>query len=117
MYEYLANVARIIDGDTIDFDIDLGFTTWKHTERIRLYGIDAPEVKKYKGVTDEEKQRGLDLKARLEELMPLGSPVVLRTVKDNKGKYGRYLGIVTLPSGIILNDWLTSEGLVEEKYY
>jgi micrococcal nuclease len=117
MYEYRAKVVRVIDGDTIDFDIDLGFSTWQHTERVRLYGIDAPEVKKYRGVTDEEKALGLALKARLEILMPVDSYVTLRTVRDTKGKFGRYLGIVTLANGVNLNDWLVAEGLVEAKIY
>ena len=117
MYTYRAQVVRVIDGDTIDFDIDLGFSTWVHKQRIRLYGIDAPEVKKYKGVTDEEKARGLALKATLEQMLHPGKLVTLETHADKKGKFGRYLGVVILESGINLNDWLVEEGLVEVNFY
>ena len=43
MYEYRCKVVRVIDGDTVDVDIDLGFGVWLHKERVRLYGIDTPE--------------------------------------------------------------------------
>ena len=56
MYEYNAKILRIVDGDTIDVDIDLGFGVWIHKERIRLEGIDTPESR----TRDlEEKARGL----------------------------------------------------------
>ena len=44
MYQYNANIRKVVDGDTIEIDIDLGLSTWVHSERIRLYGIDTPEV-------------------------------------------------------------------------
>ena len=43
MYEYRVNILRVVDGDTVDVDIDLGFGVWMHKERVRLYGIDTPE--------------------------------------------------------------------------
>ena len=43
MYEYSCKILRVVDGDTVDVDIDLGFGVWMHKERIRLYGIDTPE--------------------------------------------------------------------------
>jgi len=43
MYEYSCKIVRVIDGDSIILDIDLGFGLWIHGERIRLYGIDTPE--------------------------------------------------------------------------
>ena len=43
MYEYKCKIVKVIDGDTVDVDIDLGFGVWLHKERIRLYGIDTPE--------------------------------------------------------------------------
>ena len=45
MYEYKATIVRVVDGDTVDVDIDLGFDTWLHNQRIRLYGIDTPECR------------------------------------------------------------------------
>lgn len=117
MHTYRAQVVRVLDGDTIDFDIDLGFSMWIHKERVRLYGIDAPEIKKYRGVTDEEKALGLALKATLELMLPVGAFVTLETHADKKGKFGRYLGVVVLEDGTHLNDWLVEEGLVEVNYY
>ena len=43
MYEYKAKVLRVVDGDTVDVDIDLGFGVWMHKERVRMMGIDTPE--------------------------------------------------------------------------
>ena len=43
MYEYRCKIVRVVDGDTVDVDIDLGFGIWMHKERVRLYGIDTPE--------------------------------------------------------------------------
>ena len=43
MYEYRVKILRVVDGDTVDVDIDLGFGVWMHKERVRLYGIDTPE--------------------------------------------------------------------------
>ena len=45
MHEYKVNVLRVVDGDTVDVDIDLGFSTWLKKQRIRLYGIDTPETR------------------------------------------------------------------------
>ena len=43
MYEYRAKILRVVDGDTVDVDIDLGFGVWMHKERVRMMGIDTPE--------------------------------------------------------------------------
>ena len=56
MYEYNCKIVRVVDGDTVDVDIDLGFDTWKCGERIRLYGIDTPECRTRDA---EEKAAGL----------------------------------------------------------
>ena len=56
MYEYNCTIRRVVDGDTVDVDIDLGFGIWVHNERVRLYGIDTPESR----TRDlEEKKAGL----------------------------------------------------------
>ena len=87
MHEYHCVITKIIDGDTIDVDIDLGFDCWLHRQRIRLYGIDTPESR----TRDlEEKKYGLAAKAFVEKFIPLGSTALLKT--KEKGKYGRYLG-------------------------
>lgn len=92
MYEYKAKVLKVIDGDTVDVDIDLGFGIWMMDERVRLMGIDTPESRTRDKV---EKKFGLASKARLKQL--LAGTIVLKTQinkdgEDMKGKFGRILG-------------------------
>ena len=89
MYQYKATLIKVVDGDTVDALIDCGFSTFKK-ERIRLYGIDAPESR----TRDKaEKKRGLAAKARLKELLREGkNEFIVETSIDKKGKYGRLLG-------------------------
>ena len=87
MYQYRINIHRIIDGDTVDVDIDLGFGVWLKKQRIRLYGIDTPESR----TRDlDEKRYGLMAKKFLTEQIKDGA--ILKTRLDKKGKYGRILG-------------------------
>jgi micrococcal nuclease len=89
MYEYRCTVVKIIDGDTVDVDIDLGFGVWLKKERIRLHGIDTPESR----TRDlEEKKYGLAAKEFLTGMLNDKSGVVLKTHKDAEGKFGRILG-------------------------
>ena len=89
MYEYKAKVTRVVDGDTVDALIDCGFSVFRK-ERIRLYGINAPESRTR---DKEEKKRGLAAKARLKELVKQGkNQVIVQTQIDKKGKFGRLLG-------------------------
>ena len=92
MYEYKAKVHRIIDGDTVDVTIDLGFEMTTK-QRIRLYGIDTPEPR----TRDlKEKARGKAAKARLLDLVTgCRRQIVVRTL--TKGKYGRILGKLLHP--------------------
>jgi micrococcal nuclease len=93
-YFYPATVDKIVDGDTFDVTLDLGFKIYRK-ERLRLYGIDAYEVKKYKGVTDEEKAKGIEARDRLQEALPVGTKIFVETFKGkDTGKYGRYLAMV-----------------------
>ena len=94
MYEYNAKILRIVDGDTIDVDIDLGFGVWIHKERVRLEGIDTPESR----TKDlEEKKLGLLSKEYVRGLLPVGSIVKLVCKSyDSKGKFGRILGDIEL---------------------
>ena len=92
MYEYKCTIVRVIDGDTVDVDIDLGFGIIMADERVRIMGIDTPESRTSDKV---EKLFGKAAKARLQEL--LGETSVLRTQinkngEDMKGKFGRILG-------------------------
>ena len=86
-YVFQATVLKIIDGDTIDVDVDLGWNISVTNQRIRLYAVDCPESR----TRDlEEKKYGLAAKAFVQEFLPIGSQVLLRT--HEKGKYGLYLG-------------------------
>ena len=89
MYEYRVANIRVVDGDTVDVDIDLGFGVWMKKQRIRLYGIDTPESRTKDKV---EKVFGLAAKKRLEEILSMSDDIVLRSVKDIRGKFGRILG-------------------------
>jgi len=115
MYQYKAKLIRVVDGDTVDALIDCGFSTFKK-ERIRLYGIDAPESRTR---DKEEKKRGLAAKARLKELIKEGkNEFVIETSIDKKGKYGRLLGELFKEedSQLSYNDILVSEGHATEYY-
>jgi micrococcal nuclease len=92
MYEYRTNLIKVVDGDTVDVDIDLGFGIWLRNERVRIMGIDTPESRTRDKV---EKLFGKAASRRLKEL--LGKSPVLRTQvardgEDMKGKFGRILG-------------------------
>jgi len=92
MYDYKCKVVKVVDGDTVDVDIDLGFGIWMRNERVRIMGIDTPESRTRDLV---EKKFGLAAKERLKQL--LGESTVLRTQiakngEDMKGKFGRILG-------------------------
>ena len=108
MYEYRFDLDRVIDGDTIDVNLDLGFDVVLKKQRIRLYGLNTPESR----TRDlEEKQYGLAAKARLKELLEEGETLSLRTAIDKKarGKYGSILGTI-YADGVNLNDLLIEEG-------
>lgn len=90
MYEYrVKKVLKVVDGDTIDVDIDLGFDI-SFTSRVRLAGIDTPESR----TTDKmEKTLGLEVKKKLGELIASAETIVIKTEKpDSSEKYGRILG-------------------------
>ena len=89
-YKYNVKIKKVIDGDTVDVDIDLGFGVWLHKERVRIMGIDTPESRTRDKV---EKLFGLASKTKLKELLPLSSMQVLVVGEyDAKGKFGRILG-------------------------
>ena len=113
MYEYRAYVNRVVDGDTVDVDIDLGFGILLRDERVRIMGIDTPESRTRDKV---EKIFGLASKERLKEL--LGKEAILKTQinkdgEDMKGKFGRVLG------DFVVEEWegqpqLVTDILIEE---
>ena len=108
MYVYKAKLDRVVDGDTIDANINLGFDITIH-KRIRLTGIDTPESR----TRDlEEKKRGLAAKNRLIELLGSGKFIL---ESREVGKFGRVLG--TLHVGQMnINDQLVEEGHAVEYY-
>lgn len=102
MYEYRAFVRKIYDGDTITVDIDLGFDVVLKDQKIRLVRINAPEVR--------GKERPEGLKSRDALRSKIGNKwVKIKTQKDKKGKYGRWLGEIWLED-LCVNDWLLKEG-------
>ena len=111
VYEYRCKVTRVVDGDTVDVDIDLGFGVWMHKQRIRLHGIDTPESR----TRDlDEKKYGLIAKEQIKSFMPVGSMQTLVTVKDKAGKYGRILGKFLIydkktDAQMTINDWMIRE--------
>lgn len=110
-YTYHAEVTEVIDGDTVRANIDLGFHIWVRDEKLRLYAIDAPELRRYGAgakVTDEEKAAGKAAKAALVELIE-GREITLCTVQDGKGKYGRYLAQIYL-GDLYVNQWMIDQG-------
>ena len=111
MYEYKCKIVRVVDGDTVDVDIDLGFGMWMHKERIRLHGIDTPESR----TRDlEEKKYGLLAKEQIRFFLPEGSMQTLVTVRDKAGKFGRILGKFKIFDSkndceTTINDWMIQE--------
>lgn len=114
LYFYRATVKSVYDGDTITVDIDLGLMTWIHAEKLRLYRINAPELR------GSEREEGLKSRDFLRSLID-GKEIFIETVKDKKGKYGRYLAEIWLEQGtdnwINVNDLLVTEGYAEYHDY
>ena len=111
MHEYKCTILRVVDGDTVDVDIDLGFGVWLRKERVRIHGIDTPESR----TRDlEEKKYGLIAKEQINSFMPAGSMQTLVTVKDKTGKFGRILGKFLIhdkktDTQMTINDWMIRE--------
>lgn len=135
---YKAEIDRWIDGDTVDMHVDLGFRIHHHC-RFRVVRIDAPEIRRRKGVTDAEVKRGKALTEFLQSQWPAGTHCIIAARKATD-RYGRWLAEIYLelpdhdqgavaipdeiasrvpagfePEGIIINlsDWLIERGLVE----
>tara|TARA_R110002020_G_scaffold282714_1_gene498380 strand:+ start:2894 stop:3226 length:333 start_codon:yes stop_codon:yes gene_type:complete len=108
MYEYRAKLVRVIDGDTVDAKIDLGFDVWVK-KRIRLHGIDTPETR----TKDlEEKKAGFAAMERVKALMDeCGGEFILKS--HGVGKYGRCIGTLYINDNNI-NELLLSEGHAEK---
>jgi len=113
MYEYrVKEVLKVVDGDTIDVDIDLGFNV-SYTQRVRLAGIDTPESR----TTDlKEKALGLEVKEYLKHSLEGAEDVIIQTEKpDSSEKYGRILGWLFINDDeISLNEKMINEGYAWE---
>ena len=99
MYEYAALIVRVVDGDTVHADVDLGLDVHIGIT-FRLAGINAPEISTHEGV---------NAKRYLTDLIE-GKSITVQTLKDKREKYGRYLGVL-ISGGIVVNDLLVSLGL------
>lgn len=115
LYHYKAKVLEIYDADTIRVEINLGFgLIWRGPDNrgveIRLFGLNAPEMK---GL---EKNNGIISRDRLREEI-LNKEITIKTIKDSKEKYGRFLGIIIKDDGTNINEWLIKEGLAIKKDY
>ena len=107
--EYDVRVIKVVDGDTVDVDIDLGFGVTLTDERVRIMGIDTPESRTRDKVED---LFGEAAKARLKELMKHGAKLITtedRKGEDMKGKFGRILGDFKV-DGKLVTDILVEEG-------
>jgi len=129
MYQYKAFIKNVVDGDTLEIDIDLGLFVWIHGEKIRLFGINTPEVF---GVKKDSPEWNLGNKASnfVKLILKEKDEVIVETIKDKKEKYGRYLAVVYVKidpkhlkglSGIrnigeyyCLNDILIEKGFAEK---
>lgn len=119
MYEYKAIVKKVVDGDTIDVIIDLGFNIgfgYPNGERLRLYGVDTPETRTK---NKKEKAKGLKAKVFVKNKIE-GKKILIKTDKDLKGKFGRYLAKIYYPIGnniyACLNKELIDKKLAKEYY-
>jgi micrococcal nuclease len=111
MFEYRCKVIRVVDGDTVDVDIDLGFGVWLKKERVRLYGIDTPESRTR---DKEEKIYGKAAKDYLTKFLE-DEWIILKTKEyDAKGKFGRILGELWRTSSFA--DKSAQEYMIEKHY-
>ena len=110
MFEYKCNLVKVVDGDTVDVDIDLGFGVWLRKQRIRLYGIDTPESRTRDKV---EKVYGLAAKDFLSKMLSTGE-MSIKTHKDAKGKFGRILRELFMKTSV--GELSVNQSLVENSH-
>jgi micrococcal nuclease len=109
MYEYKVEILKVVDGDTVDVNIDLGFNIWMRKERVRIMSIDTPESR----TTDKiEKVFGIAAKERLQQLLGKTAILVTEVINgvDARGKFGRTLGDFYTEDGRKCGDILIEEG-------
>lgn len=103
-YVYDVDVISVYDGDTLNVDIDLGFSIWIKDKSLRLYGIDAPEVR------GQTRERGLVVRDWLRQRIEQGQTILIESISDQPDKYGRYLAILYI-DGVNINQLMIDEGL------
>jgi micrococcal nuclease len=108
-YQYSATVVSIYDGDTITAMVDLGFGV-QVKQKLRLARINTPEVK------GSQREQGVASRDYLITLVPVGSQIDIRTIRDSQEKYGRYLAEV-FKGDICVNDLLVQAGMASYKSY
>ena len=111
MYEYKCKIRKVVDGDTVDIDIDLGFGVWLNDERVRIIGIDTPESRTSDPI---EKKFGLAAKERVQHLLGEDATLISKVKGDGneemRGKFGRVLGDFRTSQGDLLTSKLMKEG-------
>ena len=107
MYEYKATVKRIIDGDSLVLDIDLGFYMFMNETKIRLYGLDTPEMNSEDPLL---RLQAIMAIRYLYDNLKVGEKVTIKTVLDKREKYGRLLATIITNDGLNIN-----EGLIQNK--
>ena len=111
MFEYKCEVIKVVDGDTVDVNIDVGFSIF-HKARVRMYGMDTPESR----TRDlDEKARGLISKQFILDKVADAKEIVIKTQKDGKGKFGRVLGKIFI-DGENINQSMIDQSLAVEYY-
>jgi len=110
LYTYkVRRIVKVVDGDTLDLEVDLGFHTY-HIIRVRLTRVNTPEIFGVSKDSDEYKA-GLKAKVFVENWLKAAKELYIKTYRDTKGKYGRYLVEVYNDKGECLNDILVEKGL------
>ena len=103
MWAYRAELVRVIDGDTVEVKIDLGFHVFT-VQKLRLMGINAPEVR------GASRPAGLEASHHLSVLIDQLAPISVMTKRDKQGKYGRYLAVLQGSDGCSINERMIQDG-------
>ena len=109
LFTYRATIVDVYDGDTVKADVDLGFGVLLQAETFRLYGIDAPEVR------GAERAAGLKARDWLRSRI-LGKRVTLKSIRDQKGKYGRRLALICDAEGDVIADLVAASHAERREY-
>jgi len=109
LYTYMAHITSVYDGDTVTANIDLGMGVWKNKEKLRLSRINAPEVR------GDSREQGAISRDWLRKRI-LDKQVLIRTIHDKKGKYGRYIAEIW-HDDVNINDLIVTSGMAEYKDY